>query len=106
MREIRRSADRGLRNADWRLANIVVAKIAYARAAEDRHQQFNILGRCRFIERNANRAWSERAQVAICFGRMLQDDIARFHFDPNSVEEIFVRDCAAKRTQTIGKSTG
>ena len=106
MREIFGSADCGLRNADWRVANIVIVKIANVRAAEDGHQQFNIPWRCRFIERNAHRAWSKPAQVATRFGRVLQSDFARFHFDPNRVEEILVRDCAAKGPQTIRKSTG
>src|SRR5438128_2573109 len=37
---------------------------------------------------------------------MLQNGVAGFNFDANSVEEIFVRDCAAKGAQTICKSTG
>src|SRR6476660_2896844 len=106
MREIFGSAECGLRNADWRLANIVIVKIANARAAEDGHQQFNIPWRCGFIERNAHRAWSKPAQVATSFGCVPQNDFARFHFDPNCVEEILVRDRAAKGAQTIRKSTG
>src|SRR6266481_5212293 len=106
MREIFGSADCGLRNADWRLAKIVVVKITNVRAAEDGHQQFNIPWRCGFIERNAHRAWSKPAQVAARFGRVPQSDFARFHFDPNRVEEILVRNRVAKDAQTIRKSTG
>jgi hypothetical protein len=50
-----------MRNADCRLANIVIVKIANVRVAEDGHQQFNIPWRCRFIERNADCAWSKPA---------------------------------------------
>src|SRR4029077_14619629 len=57
-------------------------------------------------ERNAPRAWSKPAQVATRFRRVLQSDFAGFHFDPNRVEEILVRDRAAKGAQTICKSTG
>src|SRR4029077_19650265 len=106
MREIFGSADCGLRNADWRLANIVVVKIANVRAAEDGHQQFNVPWRCRFIERNAHRAWSKPAHVATRFRVVPQNDFARFHFDPKRVEEILVRDHAAKGAQTTRKSTG
>src|SRR4029450_12392875 len=59
-----------------------------------------------FIERNTHRAWPKRAQVTTRFRRVLQSDFARFHFDPNRVEEILVSDRAAKGAQTIGKSTG
>ena len=105
MREIFGSAECGLRNADWWLANIVIVKIADVRAAEDGHQQFNIPGRGRFIERNADCAWPKCAQVATGFGRVLQNYFARFHFDSNRVEEIVVRHYAAEGAQTIGKST-
>jgi hypothetical protein len=37
---------------------------------------------------------------------MVQSDFARFYFDPKRVEEILVRDRAAKGAQTIRKSTG
>src|SRR6476620_2326585 len=106
MREIFGSAECGFRNANWRFAKIVIVKIADVRAAEDGHQQLNVPWCCRFIERNAHRAWSKPAQVATRFGRMPQNDFARLHFDPNRVEEILVRDGAAKSAQTIRKSTG
>jgi len=54
---------------------------------------------------NAHRTWPNPAQVATRFGRVPQSDFARFHFDPNRVEEILVRDRAAKAAQTIRKST-
>src|SRR5262249_37312308 len=97
------SADCGLRNADWRVAHVVIVKIAHSGAAEYRHQQFDIPWRCCFIERNADRTWPKPAQVATRLRRMLQSDFARFHFDPDSVEEILVRDCAANAAQTIRK---
>ena len=75
-------------------------------SAEDGHQQFNVPWRCGFVERNADRARSKAAQIATGFGRVLQSRFARFHFDPNRVEEILVRDGAAKGTQIIRKSTG
>src|SRR5262249_23778504 len=106
MREILGSADCGLRNANWRVANVVIVEIADVRAAEDGHQEVNVPWCCRFIERKADGAWPKPAQGATRFGRVLQSDFARLHFDPNGVEEILVRDCAAKGLETIRKSTG
>src|SRR5262249_36343007 len=96
MREILRNADCGLRNADQRVANIVISKIADVRAAKDGHQQFNVPWCCCFIERDANRAWAKPAQVATRFGRVPQGGFARFHFDANRVEEVLVSNCATK----------
>ena len=106
MCEILGSAECRLRNADWRVPDVVIIKIADVCAAEDGHQQFNIPWRCCFIERNAYRAWPEFAQVATRFRCVPQSDFARFNFDPNRIEEILVRDRAAKCAQTIRKSTG
>src|SRR5882757_4225786 len=89
------SADCGLRNADWRCAQIVISEIAHGCPAKDRHQELDIVRRCRFVERNTDCAWAERAQIASCFSRVLQNDLARFHFYTNRVEEILVRDIQA-----------
>ena len=96
-------ADCGLRNAQRRLAKIVVGKVTDRRAAKDGHQQFDIARRCRFVQGNADCVRAKRAQVAPGFCRMFQNDFSRFDFDPNCVEEIFVPDCATKRAQTICK---
>jgi hypothetical protein len=62
------------------------------------------MSRRRFIERNAYRAWSKFSQVATRFGCMLQRDFARFDFNAYRVEEILVRNFAAKGTEIIRKS--
>jgi hypothetical protein len=61
MGEKSRISECGLRNADWWVAKIVIDNIADVRAAEDRRQQFDVAWRCRFVERNADRARAERA---------------------------------------------
>ena len=43
-------ANCGLRNADWRLSQIVIGKIAHGCAAKDRHQELDIASRGRFVE--------------------------------------------------------
>src|SRR5205807_9900145 len=64
-----RIADREFWNADWRLTKIV-SKLANRCAAKDRHQQFDLAVRGRFIERNADRAQSKRAKITSRFFRV------------------------------------
>ena len=73
------------------------------RAPKDRHQQFEIGARGCFIERNADRVWPKRAQIACRFLRVLEQRRARFDFDPNRIEKVFVRDFQSERFQTVGE---
>ena len=103
MREKFRFTNCGLRNSDWRLAEVIIGEIAHGRAAEDRHQQLDIVfARC-FVEGNANCAGAKWAQIAVRFFRVFQNDIARFDFDSDCVEEILVRDLKTEPAQTISE---
>ena len=75
------------------------------RAPKDRHQQFDVATRGRFVQRNPDRARSEHAQIAARLFRMLDQRPARFDFHPNGVEKVFMRNFQSERAQTVSQLT-
>src|SRR5207248_8975093 len=96
-------ADCELRNPERRRLNIRVGKIAYLRAAKDRHQRFDIEISGGFVERNADRVIACCTQVASGAPGTFDQIVARglTEFNPDSVEEIFVCDFETKLAQTF-----
>src|SRR5438309_8313784 len=76
------------------------------RAAKDRQQPFDVGTSGRFVERNADRTRSEHAQIAVCFFGMFNQGAARFDFNPDCIEEIFMRNFQSERAKAISQWTG
>src|SRR5436305_7109191 len=84
------SANSEFRNAQGNVAALVVRKSAHMRAAKDRHQRFDIALGCCFVERNADCSIAQRAQIASGLVCVREQGGARFNFDADRVEKLFV----------------
>src|SRR5207247_11248044 len=96
-------ADCELRNPERRRLNIRVVKIAYLRAAKDRHQRFDIEIGGGFAETNADRVIAFSTQVAPGALGTFEHTVARglTECNPDSVEDVLRRDLETKLTQPL-----
>ncbi len=108
MSEIIGIANCELRNAKRRGLNIRVGEIADRSSAKDRHQRFDLEIGGGFVECDADRMIACCTQVAPgalgAFDQIAARGLAEF--DPDSVEEIFVRDLKTKLAQTFREFSG
>src|SRR5947208_10062820 len=97
-----------LRNAERRGLNIRVGKFADRRSAKDRHQRFDVEIRGGFVECDADCVIACCTQVAPGTLGAFDQIAARglTEFNPDSVEEIFVRYLETKLAQTFREFSG
>src|SRR5437588_189816 len=108
MLEELRIADCGLWNAERRRADRVVREIADMGPAKSRHYFFDVIVRNRFIKRNSDGVLTEQAEIVTDAVGALQKIGAGgvTEFNPNSVEEVFMRYLETKLAQTFCEFSG